>query len=287
MLKKILLFIVPPILAIAAFFLIIFVFNKTSGKGALQVTASPKSSVYLNGKLIGVTPLCKCEGNDMLTVGDYAVRLVSKEGGFPAYEEKVTIGPSVLTAVDRIFGDGGLSEGKVISLTKIPDDKKVEMSITSFPTGIDVFVDDNEIGKTPLLTSSLTASDHELRLAKNGYREKTIRIRTVAGYRVVIIATLGVMPNLQSLDASSSAQQNVATPSASTSTIPTEGKIIILDTPTGFLRVRADASINASEVARVNPRESYALVDEKEGWYAIILKDGKTGWISNQYAKKQ
>lgn len=285
MLKKVLLFIVPPILAIVAFFLIVLFFNKTSGAGALQVTASPKSNVYLNGKLVGQTPLCKCDGNDMLSVGEYSIRVVSKEGDFPPYEEKITIGTSVLTAVDRIFGDGGLSEGKVITLTKLQNDKQIELSVVSFPTGVSVFADNVEIGKTPLLTGTLTASDHELRLVKAGYREKTIRIRTVLGYRVVIVATLGVMPNLQSLDASSSAALN-ASPSASLP-MPTETTVVILQTPTGFLRVRADSSIASGEVARVNPGETYTLVDEVEGWYAISLKDGKTGWISSQYAKKQ
>ena len=121
MLKKIFLFLLPPFFAIAAFLAVVFYVNRDPGKGALQITASPKSAVFLNDKLIGETPLCKCEGKDILQSGTYTVKLVPKEGNIPPYEEHITVGSSVLTVVDRIFGDGGLSEGKVITLTKIAD----------------------------------------------------------------------------------------------------------------------------------------------------------------------
>ncbi len=59
MVKKILLFLLPPLLAIAAFLAVVWYVNKDPGKGALQVTASPKSAVFLDGRQIGETPLCK------------------------------------------------------------------------------------------------------------------------------------------------------------------------------------------------------------------------------------
>ena len=53
-----------------------------SQKGALQVTSSPASKVYLNGKFLGETPLCKCEATDMLTVAESTIRLVPNDGSF-------------------------------------------------------------------------------------------------------------------------------------------------------------------------------------------------------------
>ncbi|QQG40875.1 MAG: PEGA domain-containing protein [Candidatus Levyibacteriota bacterium] len=279
--KKVFLFLLPPLIAVIAFLLLVFFLNKESVKGALQVTASLKSKVYLDGKLVGETPFCKCEGEDMLKVGSYTVRLVPKDEGFSPYEEKITIGPSVLTVVDRIFGSSDLGEGKVITLTKLPDKDKLELLVVSLPEGVGIYLDNVEVGKTPYKNTSLTASDHELRLVRDGYREKTIRIRTVLGYRVTIAATLGVFPNLTT--ATSSAETQIATESA----LPSVTKIIIVNTPTGFLRVRESGSLSSSEIARVNPGETYDLVEEKEGWFSIKLKDGKVGWVSNQYAKKQ
>lgn len=286
MIKKLLLFFLPPFFAVVAFALFVVYINKDSGKGALQVTASPKSAVFLNGKLIGETPLCKCEGQDMLGVGNYTVRLVPKENDFPPHEEHIKIGLSVLTVVDRIFGNGGLGEGKVITLDALTNPTAVELSIASFPEDITVYADNNEIGKTPLKITTLTASDHELRLVKEGYREKKIRIKLVAGYRVTLVATLGILLNLES-DGSTATPSASVQQIASMSAIPTAVKIVILNTPTGFLRVRDSGSLSGKEIGRVNPGEVYDVVEEKVGWYSITMKDGKTGWISNQYAKKQ
>ncbi len=280
--KRIVLFLLPPVLAILAFFLLVVFLHKDSAKGALQVTANPKSKVYLDGKLVGETPLCKCEGEDMLRTGTYTLRLVPNEGTFTPHEEKITIGPSVLTVVDRIFGEGALGEGKIITLTKLPGKKNNELYVLSFPEAARLFVDNNEVGKTPLRHDTLTASDHEIRLVRDGYREKTIRIRTVVGYKVTVVATLGVLPNLTP-QATSSAQTQTATQSA----LPAVTKIVILNTPTGFLRVRQTASVGSLEVGRVTPGETFDLVEEKSGWFSIRLSDGKVGWVSAQYANKQ
>lgn len=284
MLKKLLLFLLPPLFAIAAFVLFVLFINKDTGKGALQVTASPKSAVFLNDKLIGETPLCKCEDQDMFKSGNYTVRLVPKEGDFPPYEEHIKIGSSVLTVVDRIFGNGGLGEGKVITLDALSNPEAVELSIISFPEDITVYADNNEIGKAPLKITTLTASDHELRLVKEGYREKKIRIKLVLGYRLTLVATMGIMLDLESKKATDSA---IVEPIASSSAIPTVSKVVILTTPTGFLRVRDNGSLSGKEIGRVNPGEVYDIVEEKAGWFSITLKDGQVGWISSSYAKKQ
>lgn len=83
--------------------------------------------------------------------------------------------------------------------------------------------------------------------------------------------------------------EETATASAELSGTPTpsviaEAGVKILDTPTGFLRVRA--SIGGSEIGQVTPGETYPLVEEKSGWFAITFEEGKTGWISSDYAEK-
>ncbi len=280
--KKILLFVAPFVLAVVVFSGVVYYLSQNSQKGALQVTAVPKSKVYVDNKLIGETPLCKCEGSDMVTTGQYTLKLVADEGDFPAYEEKITIGASVLTVIDKTFGKGAFGEEKTITLTKLADEKAVELVVVSFPQDAQVFLDNTELGKTPLSSKILTASDHELRLVKEGYKEKTIRIRTVSGYKLTVVATLGVLPDLNTTQASGSAQQ-VASPSA----LPSVVHVVILSTPTGFLRVRESNSLAAAEIAKVNPGDSFDFVEEKDGWFSIKLQDGKVGWVSNSYAKKQ
>lgn len=278
--KKTLFVIVLIILAIAIFVVIFILVNQNSSKGALQVTSFPISKVYLDGKFIGQSPLCKCEVNDMLRIGVHTVRLVPIEGNFDAFEEKITISPSVLTVVDRTFGQGATSQGSVISLSTLSDKKESEIVVVSFPDKAQIFLDSSPVGVSPFFTKGLTTSDHELKLTKAGYKDKTLRIRTVPGYKLEALVYLAV--NLNSATSS-------AIPSSSpTPTQPAlqSVKILILNTPTGFLRVRDSASLSGKEIAQVKPGEKYDFLSEQTGWFEIKLSDGKTGFISSQYSQK-
>lgn len=274
--KKVILFATPLLLAVIVFSAALYFFNKDSGKGALQVTANPKSNIILNKTHLGQTPLCKCEGEDMLQSGEYTIRIVPIEAGFAPFEERITITKSVLTVVDRSFGKSSDSEGSIITLSPLVDPKKLELLIMSFPEKAEVFLDNSPSGQTPLLLKNVTDSDHELRLVKEGYNEKIVRIRTVLGYKLSTKVFLGVSQEILKKE-----EAPVASPSAT----PKVSTVVILDTPTGFLRVRADATIGAAEVARVAPGDVLELIGKKEDWYHIKLTDGKQGWISNQYAK--
>src|SRR3989338_1512326 len=103
-------------------------------------------------------------------------------------------------------------------------------------------------------------------------KEKILRVRTVPGYRLEITAFLSIEPLKK------------ATGSASSDT-PVIQKIVILDTPTGFLRVREGSSAASQQVGQVSPGEEYDLLEEGNSWYKIKLKDGKEGWISETYAQ--
>lgn len=282
--KKILLFLAPILLAIVVFLVVMFFLDQNSKKGALQITSIPKSKVYLNGKLIGETPLCKCDGSEMLQPGQYTIRLLADEGDFIPYEEKVTIAPSVLTVLDRTFGKGGFAQGKTITLTKLNDNNAIELLVISFPQDAEIFVDNNLLGTTPFSHKTLTKSDHELKLVKAGYQEKIIRIRTVSGYKLTVVASLGVLPDLGVIQASGSASEV-----ASSSALPSVVKVTILQTPTtdNHLNVRESPSLSGKIIGKVFTDETFDFIEEKDGWFSIKLKDGKTGWVSNQYAKKQ
>lgn len=277
--RKILFFISPFILALIIFAVFLFFINRVTGKGALQVTANPKSEVFLNGKLIGQTPLCKCEAKDMLEVSEYTIRLVPQEGIFPPFEGKITINPSLLSVVDRKFDVGASSEGSIITLTKLDNSKQTQLLIVSFPDKSEVLLDQSPMGQTPLLLKDITASDHEIKLVKKGYKEKVVRIRTVLGFKLVATIYLGVSPQSQE-------STPLASPSASPTPTPLLPQVEILQTPTGFLRVRTEANVGSKEVGRVNPSETFDLVEQTSGWYKIRLNDGTTGWISSQYARK-
>jgi len=276
--KRVLLFLAPLLIAIIIFSGILFLLDRKNGKGALQVTSVPKSKVYLDKKLIGTTPLCACDLAQMLSVGDYTVKLVALEGNFTPFEDKITINKKTLTVVDKTFADNGESDGSVISLSSLSNKKDIEVLVISLPDKANVFLDSNPVGITPLLLKQVSESDHDIRLTRDGYKEKSIKIRTALGYRLNSLIFLGIS-HLSDIPLASS--EALLAPTVTIS------RVLILNTPTGFLRVRESNSISSSEIAQVKPGESYELVSETEDWLEIKLNDGRKGWVSSSYATKQ
>lgn len=56
-------------------------------------------------------------------------------------------------------------------------------------------------------------------------------------------------------------------------------------TPAGWLRVRSDASLTATELTRVNENETYPVLEEKAGWVKINVSDKIQGWVSSSYVE--
>lgn len=279
-------FIVSLILALGIFLGIQYYLNINSEKGALQVTSSPPSKVYLNDSYIGQTPLCKCEANDMIAPDDYTIRLVPLDSWLQEFDEKITISQGVLTVVDRKFGNDGQSEGSIISLTPLDDKTASQLIIVSFPQAANVTLDDQNIGATPLSYNNPTESDHDLFLTKDGYSQKEIRIRTPLGYKLTVAAYLSTSTTGLTIPSGSSSATITRSPSGTPAPTPTSS-ILILNTPTGYLRVRAGPSLSADEVGQVTPGKTYQLISEESGWYEISINGGITGWISSQYAQKK
>ncbi|MBI2032112.1 MAG: PEGA domain-containing protein [Candidatus Levybacteria bacterium] len=275
--RKIILFVLPLILLTVLFLVLVLIFNKDGGKGALQVTSNPASRVFLDGRLVGQTPLCLCELPQMLEVRDWTLKLEPIDPKFSSFEQKIRINSSVLTVVDRTFEDSG-SSGSTITLTETGE-KQPELLIVTVPNKSDVYLDSNLSGQTPISVKGLTASDHEIKILKDGYREKIIKVRTVEGYKLESIVHLALKK-----------EGEIASKEASTKDEETEedkNKIKILSTPTGFLRARETPSVSAVQVGQVKPGETFDIEEETDGWYKIKLSTGKSGWISSQYAQKE
>lgn len=91
------------------------------------------------------------------------------------------------------------------------------------------------------------------------------------------------------------ATSSQSTSSLSTSSLPavsdratsSQPQAVIQETETGWLNVRTGPGTNFSVVAKVFPGESYPLLEELTNWYKIEIGEGKEGWISAKYAKKQ
>ena len=270
--KKIIIFVFLLLLAGIIFLGVILFFQDNSGKGALQVTSTPVASVFLNGEKIGDTPLCKCNPEDLIETGEHSIKLVPANSEFGEFEEKITINKSTLTVIDKEFEEGSQGSSSIISLTSIPSDKEAELLIMSLPNDTSVFLNNKPSGTTPFSLKESKSSDYILNITKEGYKDRSVAIKTALGFKLTALISLGILP--------------VSSPSAQEQP-QAVNKIVILDTPTGFLRVRSASSTASLEIDRVNPGETFDLVSEGDGWLEIKLDDETTGWISGQYAEKQ
>jgi hypothetical protein len=285
--------------------------TQTQGQAILKVASTPNATIFLDNENIGKTPY-----EDKVKAGEYTLKLVPEstiESTIP-WESKVTMRANLLTYVNRELRDSELtSAGEVLTLEKISG-QSAELSIITTPDKAAVSIDGTDRGTAPLIIRDLNPGNYELTVSAIGYLPRTVKVKSTAGYKlnaVFNLASSGVTPTNPSPIPSPSTEPSgsgKASPSPSSKTSPlsspkassgaspktstkpksspTKPYVEILDTPTGFLNVRKDASTSSEVITRVNPGETYSLLDEQGDWYKIEYETDKTGWISNQYAKK-
>lgn len=283
--RRVLLVAATLLILVGLFFLVKFIANivAPAGKGGLQVTTNIKAQVFLNNKLVGQSPLCLCEGKNTIASGDYNLKIVPLDKSQTQFVVKVKVNPNVLTAVDRTFLPGALASSYILMLEKT-NEREPQLFVASIPDTSLVSVDGESEGVTPLYIKSLPVSEHEIEIEKPGFAKKTIRVKAVAGFKLVLNAILGTEATAEEI-------QQVASESAETiptaSPTPAGPQVLIGQTPTGFLRVRSEASAGSSEIGQVKPGELYPLLSEEDSWFQIQLTDGTRGWISKTYATEQ
>lgn len=305
--KKILILILGVVLLGGGGFLILK--SRLGGGGqsqaVLKVNSTPAATIFLDGKDIGKTPY-----EDKVTPGEFSIKLIpeSTVESIVSWEEKVRLFPSLLTYVNRDLGESEVtSGGEVLTLEKIAG-KDGQIAVISTPDGVTITLSGSERGTTPKVLEGVEPGNYDLTVSSSGYVTRSVKIKTTSGYKLTAafqLALVGESKASPSPSASPESSGAKATPKASVkaspkatsepgassspkskASPPPKPYIQILDTPTGFLRVRKEPLTSAEELARVNPGEYYPLLDEESGWYKIEYESDKEGWISGQYAEK-
>jgi len=275
-------------------------FFSQAGTGALQVASTPQAAVYLDGEQMGMTPFF----SDKIKSGEHTVRLVPEAGAksLATWEGKINLAPGIVTAINRTFGPTEAeSSGEILSLEKIASRSTSSLAVISDPDGAMIKINGNPEGFAPVLKENLTPGSYLVIVSAAGYEEKSINASTVAGYKLTVNAKLaqtieGIAEATESAEMEEGASPSPSpspslspTPSPKTTpkpspTPPDKPYVVIKETPTGWLRVRAEPSTEAEEVAKVNPGEMYPyLEEEKDGWYKIEYEVGEEGWVSGVY----
>src|SRR3989338_1392161 len=268
-----------------------FILDKQSDSGILKVLSSPNASIFLNNEAIGKTPY-----EDRIKEGEYLIKLIPEGNATDTatWQGKINVFRNTLAFVDRELGNSELSSsGVVFTVSKIASkpfsSTNGEISIESEPEGSIVYLDNDEKGMTPLLLTNIEKGDHELSVSAPGFFRRTQKINVEPNFRINTTVKLAIDPAFKAVEDESTQASVSATPNPSGTSDQTTTKknITILDTPTGWLRVRAEPNLNASEAAKVNPGDKFEVLEEQNGWYKIRYQGQNFGWISARYTKEQ
>lgn len=254
--------------------------GRPKGAGIL-IETSPVSSVFIDGELSGRTPY-----EEVRKAGEVTVKLIpeSFERPLAPYETKVTLVGGVQTVIHWEFGESAeQGQGEIVSFEKVGKEETA-LSVVTIPSSSQFEIDGGIKVFTPYKSSSIVPGEHRLFFSSKGFIDRTIRVRTVSGYKLTAIVQLAENPEFTqeviSEEVKGQEEKKI--------------EVEILSTPTGFLRVRAEPSTLGEEVGQVEPGERYPFLEEdaKTGWFKIefsTLGVGggvKQGWVSNTYAKK-
>lgn len=265
------------IVGATVFFLLGYFRAKPSG---IFVSTSPQSSVYINGSFAGKTPFQKTYQAE--TINLKLVPDITDQSLYP-FETKLTLVSGIQTVVRREFGKSEAdSSGDIISFEK-EGGADAGLIVVSTPDNAQVSVDGVPRGFAPYKISSISPAAHQITVKADGYTDRVMTVNTQAGYRLTLFAKLAVSTE------AAAAQAGSPTP-----TPAPRGMVLILQTPTGYLRVRSEPGTKGEEIGQVKPGEKYPFLesDPDTNWIKIQfeepqagLPNGISGWISNQYAK--
>ncbi len=265
-----------------------FFLNKANELGEIKVLSTPKSSVFIDQIDVGKTP-----HQQKLKIGEYLIKLIpDKEATQTAtWQGKIKVYKNSVTYIARELGSSDISTaGEISSLTKMESkpsrDDVGEVSVDSEPQGALVYLDLDEKGIAPLILADVPKGTHELSIYLPGFFRRTLKINVEPGYRTTSIVKLAIDELTQKESTKSAVKKVESDKSENPDATKTVLKVKIKDTPTGWLRVRTEPSVNASESAKVSPGEIYPVVEEQPNWFKILYNDEQEGWVASQYSEK-
>jgi hypothetical protein len=269
-------------------------FDTQNANGKIKIQSSPTASVFINNVIVGKTPF-----EDKMKTGEFMIKLIpeSTATDTASWSSKVEVYKNALTFIQRELGSSDLtSAGEIFTVTKMEQPPKSaqfgEISVETDPQGSIVKLDNDEKGVAPLLLTDVMKGDHELTISMPGFFSRTKKINIDGGYRVNASFKLAINQIQKKLDEKNKSATESATlqkDKNATESAQKKTTVTVKDNEYGFLRVREEPSITASEAARIKPGDSFELLEEKSGWIKIQYdeKNKKTGWISAEYVTKE
>jgi len=271
-------------------------FDKQKNSGIQVITNDIASSVFINGQYLEKAPLIEKD----IQPGSYTIRIQPDNPSFVPYETNVTLRKGLLTVITWKPGKRPETSGGVIYEMEPISSDKSEITFISIPDGAIVSLDGGEKTFAPTTYEKIEPGHHEFEVTLPSYQTQRHTINALAGQRMLINIKLAKSESQERVEKAADAVTPTPVPStvdATASAVPTATTSAVINKvtiqPTNFfqqsievLQVRSSPNAIASEVGYVEVGKSYPYVERQTEWFNISF-DGKTGWVSSQYAVVQ
>jgi len=146
-----------------------------SNVGWVYVSSSPGgASVTLDGNNYGQTPSSGSLKLNNIGIGDHTVVLTLT--GYQKYTTTVSVNANTVSEINAILTREGPKPGNG------------ELSVSSTPSGANVFIDNNFVGITPLTIKEIPAGSHVVIVRLAGYQDYQITTTVNAGATSTVVA---------------------------------------------------------------------------------------------------
>jgi hypothetical protein len=148
-----------------------------SSTGWIYISSSPGgASVTVDGSSVGQTPVSGSLKLNTVSVGDHIVALALS--GYKSYTSRTSVSPNTVSEVSAVLVPEGTSPGRG------------SLSISSNPSGANIFVDNNFIGISPLTKDDIAAGTHLVTFKMDGYQDYSTNAQVNAGATGSVSAAL-------------------------------------------------------------------------------------------------
>ena len=257
-----------------------FWYEKDNGNNKLKIISNPTGAlVYIDNVEIGKTPF----SSTTLSPGDYNLKI--EQDGFETQEMKITTDKNYTVNVNvKLFplpipSSVATFEGSDNLYAIFSNNESV---LSNTQTWVDTIVYWN---KTKGITLSNEGNNKELVFDyfldykgnifnREGKLTTTDKIDKISKGAYLGKASDGIVLSEQA--------KNIYV-SLTNQTFTSGKNAAVLETGTGWLRVRSGPSVGSTEVQKINVGEKFEVLDEQNGWIKLKLNATTTGWALKEY----
>lgn len=251
-------------------------FSSSSTGTELLVITKPAGEVWLDGQLLGETPLSRA-----LEQGEYDLE-IKKEGYF-SRQFKISVREGF-----RLNISANLALNPFPAQTKNLSSPHKDLTVLNLSSSQPLLSADPKLWVEGVIfwaQREESRSVPEFFLTADGtlYDSEGSEVSLSSLSKTGEKHTLGYLGTDDAASLAAAARRTLNSMIAKL--YPTLPKVQILETGVGFLRVRSGPGKSYAEIGRATPGEKYTHLGEQSGWFKIDFH-GRDGWVSGDYARK-